>query len=106
MDPSQYICAWRFRIPIWPAANVTIALYAADGTLLHSSSRSLESGYRLALELSELLDGVAPPPGAFVRVTSSLPIEVFGLLCDEGAWTVTPRLPPKRLSAGARTCGC
>jgi hypothetical protein len=22
-----------------------------------------------------------------------LPIEVFGLLCDEGTWTVTPRLP-------------
>ena len=33
----------------------------------------------------------APPPGALVRVTSSLPIVVFGLFCDEGAWTVTPR---------------
>ena len=65
-----------------------------------SSTRSLQSGYRLALELSELFDGVAPPPGGSVRVTSSLPIQVFGLLCDEGAWTVTPRLPAEAATPG------
>ena len=75
-------------------------LHAADGTLLHSSARSLQSGYRLALELSELFDGMTPPPGASVRVISSLPIQVFGLLCDEGAWTVTPWLPAEASPGG------
>jgi len=92
LNGTQY-AALALQNPNLASANVTIELYAADGTLLHSSSRSLENGYRLSLELSELFDGVAPPPGASVRVTSSLPIEVFGLLCDEGTWTVTPRLP-------------
>jgi hypothetical protein len=79
-------------------ADVTIGLYAADGTHLYSAERSLAGGYRLALELSELLDGVLPSPGTYVRVTSSLPIEVFGVLCDEGAWTVAPRLPIEALT--------
>jgi hypothetical protein len=92
LNGTQY-AALALQNPNLASANVTIELYAADGTLLHSSSRSLENGYRLSLELSELFDGVAPPPDASVRVTSSLPIEVFGLLCDEGTWTVTPRLP-------------
>jgi hypothetical protein len=92
LNGTQY-AALALQNPNLASANVTIGLYAADGTLLHASSRSLQNGYRLALELSELLDGVASPPGASVRVTSSLPIEVFGLLCDEGTWTVTPRLP-------------
>ena len=92
MNGTQY-AALALQNPNLASANVTIGLYAADGTLLHSSLRPLENGYRLTLELSELFDGVAPPPGASVRVTSSLPIEVFGLLCDEGRWTVTPRLP-------------
>ena len=92
LNGTQY-AALALQNPNLASANVTIELYAADGTLLHASSRSLENGYRLSLELSELFDGVAPPSGASVRVTSSLPIEVFGLLCDEGTWTVTPRLP-------------
>jgi len=73
--------------------DVTFALYAADGTFLYSSSRSLASGSKLALETSELLDGVVPPAAATVQVISSLPIEVFGVVCDEGAWTVMPVLP-------------
>lgn len=97
MNTLQY-AGLALQNPNLTAANVTIALYAADGTLLHSSARSLANGYRLALELSELLDGVPPPPGAFVRVTSSLPIEAFGLICDEGAWTVAPRLPVEAAS--------
>ena len=92
MNGAQY-AALALQNPNLAGANVTLALYAADGALMQSSSRALENGHRLTLELSELFDGVAPPPGASVRVTSSLPIEAFGLLCDEGTWTVTPRLP-------------
>jgi hypothetical protein len=88
---AQY-AALALQNPDLTAADVTIGLYAADGTFLYSSTRSLPNGTRLTLELSELLDGVVPPPGGFVQVTSSLPIEAFGMLCDEGTWTVTPRL--------------
>jgi len=72
------------------AVNLTIDLFAADGTFLYSSNRSLAAVSRLALDVAELLDGVTPPAGGSVRVTASSPIGAFGLLCDEGAGTVTP----------------
>lgn len=90
--------ALALQNPNLRAASVTIELYAADDTFLYSSTRSLPNGTRLTLELSELLDGVWPPPGGFVRVVSSLPIEAFGLLCDERTWTVTPRLATEAMS--------
>jgi len=91
MHGSQYI-ALALQNPNLTSANVTMALHAADGALVRTATRSLQSGYRLALELSELFDGMAPPPGGSVWVSSSLPIQMFDLLCDEWAWTVTPRL--------------
>ena len=91
MNSSQY-AALAFQNPGLTDVDVTLALYGADGTLLQSARRSLESGHRLTLELAELFDGVAPPSDASVSVTSSSPIEMFGLICDEAAWTVTPRL--------------
>jgi hypothetical protein len=72
---------------------IGIALYDAGGALLYQSARTLESQHRLAMELSELLDGVTPPPGSSVIVTASAPIDAIGLLCDEGSWTVSPSLP-------------
>ena len=92
MNGTQY-AALALQNPGLASATVILELLASDDTLLHSSTRSLQGGYRLALELSELFDGMVPPPGASVRVISSLPIQVFGLLCDESAWTVTPLLP-------------
>jgi hypothetical protein len=89
---AQY-AALALQNPNLTTAYAIVLLYSNDGTLLHWSVRPLRSGHRLTLELSELFDGVAPPPGASVRVISTLPIEMFGLLCDEETWTVTPRLP-------------
>jgi hypothetical protein len=93
MNPAFQYAALALQNPNLEAADATLELYAADGTLLQSSLRTLESGYKLTLELSELFDGVAPPPDASVRVTSSLPLETFGLFVDERIRTVTPRLP-------------
>ena len=73
-------------------AVVNVALYSSIGTRLDDSSVSLPKGHRLALELFELLGGV-PPSGSWIRVTSSQPIHISRLLCDEGTWTVTPSLP-------------
>lgn len=88
---SQYV-ALALLNPNLAGAEVTIAVYSPAGALLDWSSVSLNEGHRLALEVSELLDGVAPPAGSSVRVTSSLPIHAFRLLCDESTWTVTPTL--------------
>jgi hypothetical protein len=72
---------------------IGIALYDAGGALQYQSARTLESQHRLAMELSELLDGVTPSPGSSVVVSASAPIDAIGLLCDEGSWTVSPSLP-------------
>ncbi len=88
---SQYTALALQNTNLTPV-NVTVALNAPDGTLLHASSLSLMEGHRLALELSEFLDGVVPPAGASITVTSSRPIEAFRMLCDESTWTVTPSL--------------
>jgi hypothetical protein len=93
MNGDFQYAALALQNPNLDRADMTLELYAADGTLLQSSPHSLESGYRLALELSELFDGVAAPPGASVRVTSSLPVQAFGLFFDERIRTITPRLP-------------
>lgn len=95
---AQY-AALALQNPSLTTAYAIVLLYSADGALLHYSVRTLRSGHRLTLELSELFDGVAAPPGASVQVFSTAPIEMFGLLCDEEAWTVTPRLPAE---AGGR----
>jgi hypothetical protein len=73
--------------------SVSISLVNTDGTLNYASSRTLQARNRLALEMSELLDGVVPPAGSSVVVSSSLPIDAFGLRVDEGLWTVDPFLP-------------
>ena len=98
MDGTQS-AALALQNPGLASATVTLELLASDQTLLLSSTRSLPNGHRLALEISELFDGVVPPAGASVRVISSLPIQAFGLLCDEGAWTVTPWLPAEASAA-------
>src|SRR5262245_13242586 len=72
--------------------DLTVDLVAADGSVISSSNRSLAGGARLALEVSELLDGVTPPGGSSVRITASSPIGAFGLVCDEVARTATPFL--------------
>jgi hypothetical protein len=72
--------------------SVGIALYEG-GALTHRAVRTLQGRQRLAMEISELLDGVAPSPGSSVVVSASAPIDAIGLLCDEGSWTVSPSLP-------------
>jgi hypothetical protein len=92
LPAGQYV-ALALLNPNLAAADVTVAAYSADGALFYWSSLALREGHRLALELSELLDGVSPPEGGWIRVTSSVPLHAARLLCDERAWTVTPALP-------------
>jgi hypothetical protein len=92
MSGSQY-AAIALQNPTAQTVTVNVALYAEDGTSLHDASLTLDSRHRIALEVSEFLDGVAPPAGSSVVVTASAPIDGISLLCDEGSWTVAPSLP-------------
>jgi hypothetical protein len=92
MSGSQYE-AVALQNPNLTDVIVGLSLHAADGTVLYETSRTLSARERLALEASELLDGVAPPAGATIAVTASQPIDAFSLLCDEATGTVIPALP-------------
>ena len=92
LSGAQYE-AIALQNPNLTAVTIGLSLRAADGTVLHNSSRTLASRHRLALEVSELLDGIAPPAGSTIVVTASQAIDAFSLLCDEATWTLTPSLP-------------
>jgi hypothetical protein len=91
MTSTQYTAVAVLN-PGLTAAAVNVALYSPAGALLDASTVTLASGHRFALELSELFGGVPPPHDASIRVTSSQPIHMSRLLCDEGPWTVAPAL--------------
>jgi hypothetical protein len=89
---GQY-AAVALQNPNPDAVAVTLSLVAADGTVLHQSVHTIDSRERRALEVSEWLDGVAPPAGASIVVSAAAPIDAISLLCDEGLWTVAAGLP-------------
>jgi hypothetical protein len=93
MDPASQYAAVALQNPNLEGADMTIALYAADGAILGAASRSLPSGQRLLLEVSELVPGAPVLAGSSVRVSSSLPVQMFGVLVDESLQSLTPRLP-------------
>jgi len=92
MSGSQYE-AVALQNPNLTSVSVRLSLHDASGTLVHETVRTLAARERLALEASELLDGIAPPAGSTIVVTASRAIDVFSLLCDEGLSTVLPVLP-------------
>jgi hypothetical protein len=92
LSGNQY-AGLALQNPTGDGVAFEVALYDADGALVYRSARTLESQHRLVMEVSELLDGVAPSPGSSVVITASAPIDAIALLCDEGSWTVSPSLP-------------
>jgi hypothetical protein len=92
MSGAQYE-AVALQNPNLIDVTVGLSLRAADGTVLHGTSRALAARERLALEASELLDGVAPPAGSTIVVTASRPIDAFSLLVDEATGMLIPVLP-------------
>lgn len=74
------------------SATVTFTLSTAAGTL-GSSTIVIPSGYRLMEATSELVQGITPPLGSSLRVSSNMPIQVFGFQGDTDAGTVVPFTP-------------
>ena len=93
LNPAYQYAALALQNPNLARADMTLVLYASNGARLGVASRSLKSGHRLLLELSELLPGTQVLPGSSLRVVSSRPIQMFGLIVDDRIRSVTPRLP-------------
>jgi hypothetical protein len=71
-------------------ADVTVSLYSAQNVPLGGSTISLPPGYRFMAETSELANGVAPPFGSYVVVSSTQPVQNFGFIADGSQLTLLP----------------
>jgi len=72
------------------AANVTVSLYSAQNALLASSTLTLPPGYRLMQETSEMTNGIVPPFGSYIVVSSSEPVQSLGFIADASQSTLLP----------------
>jgi len=88
---SQYM-ALALQNPNMADVKVRLSAYAANGTFVHRAVRTLASRHRLALTVSELLDGITPAADMHVVVSASAPIDAFSLRCDEATASLSPRL--------------
>jgi hypothetical protein len=71
-------------------ADLTVSLYSAQNVLLGGSTISLPPGYRFIKETSELTNGVVPPFGSYIVVSSSQPVQGFGFIADASQSTLAP----------------
>ena len=67
-----------------------MSLYSAQNALLASSTLMLPSGFFLTQETSEMTNGIAPPFGSYIVVSSSEPVQSFGFIADESQSTLFP----------------
>jgi hypothetical protein len=71
-------------------ADVTVSLYSTQNALLGGSTIRLPPGYSFIAETSELTNGVAPPPGSYLVVSSSQPVQSFAFIADGSQSTLFP----------------
>ena len=74
-------------------ALVTFTLFSSSSASLGSSTVVVPSGSFIMRESSELAEGVAPPAGSYLTVSSDLSVQLLGFLGDDAAGTVTPVAP-------------
>lgn len=79
--------------PGMSSVQVTVALHSSSNVLLGSSTLTLDSGYRLMREISELTAGASPTFGSYLTVRASQPIQVFGFVGDNTSGRVFPFMP-------------
>ncbi|HZQ70293.1 MAG TPA: IPT/TIG domain-containing protein [Terriglobales bacterium] len=76
------------------AASVTavLVLSASNGTLLGSRTVKIPANNRLTRDLAEFFPGLVST-GTSLQVTGSAPLQMLGLLGDDGLGTVDPIIP-------------
>jgi hypothetical protein len=74
-------------------ATVTLRLLSTNGGVLKTRIIKLGAYQRISRDLSEFFIGVVPANGTTVKVTSTVPVQVLGLLGDDVLGTIDPVNP-------------
>ncbi len=82
--------ALAFQTPGAESADIAIEAYSAAGDFIGSTNFTLPQGMRISREVSEFLPDVTFSAGSYLRAVSTIPVQMLGLVGDEGAGTVVP----------------
>ncbi len=85
----DYFTAIALQNPSRAAASATVEARSAAGAVLAAATVTLPAGSRWSREATELF-GAPLPTGAFMRVVSSQPVQVLGLLGNQATNIVLP----------------
>jgi hypothetical protein len=70
--------------------TATFQLYSKTGTLLSTKTLSMATNTRYSRDLVEMFPALKPRNGMSLKVTSSKPIQMLGLLGDDSTGTLLP----------------
>ncbi len=93
LSDSNLFLGLAFQNPTAESAAITIEMYSAAKELIASANLVLPPHARTSREVSEFLTGVAPPAGSYLRVVSSVPVQMLGLIGNEATGSVAPMNP-------------
>ncbi len=86
----QLFMGLGFQNPSARGSVVVIELFSASHQLIGSSNVHLPSEARISREISEYLPGFRPRLGDYLRVRSSAPVQMIGLLGNDADGSVVP----------------
>lgn len=70
--------------------SVHLSLVSAANSSLATVTINLPGSYHLTRQMSELFGGVLPPPGSYIKISASKPVQMFGFLGDDSTGTFSP----------------
>jgi hypothetical protein len=74
-------------------ASVKLQISSGNGNILKTRTIKLNAYQRISRDLTEFFPGVVPANGTTVKVSSTIPVQVLGLLGDDTLGTVDPMNP-------------
>ncbi|MBA3912444.1 MAG: IPT/TIG domain-containing protein [Acidobacteriales bacterium] len=80
-------------------ATVNLQLFSSSGALLASRTITLATNTRIVRDYAEYFPGQIASTGTTVEVTSSVPVQVLGLLGDDSTFTLSPVQPSATMNA-------
>jgi hypothetical protein len=92
-DTGDHYAALALQNPGLQPVIIELQLYTAAGEAAGNATLTLASGARILAELSEVMGGLSAPPGGYVGVRATTPIQAFGVIGDESQGTTTTLLP-------------
>jgi hypothetical protein len=84
----EHFSALAFRNPESQSADISLDAYSAEGNPIASTTLTLPGAQRISREVAELFPDAVFPTGSYVRATSTIPVQMLGLLGDDAAGTV------------------